>query len=224
MMIMPKSGIVSASISLGALLVAALALITAWKSQSALKVAETELAQLRAESQPVEQSSAASAATPPPAPSAQGATPPPQHTAPAEPSADLLRQFGAMVRLQSNTLAMVQLLVDKLGESDSPQLKLKQQATAISALEVALNDQQQKVESAKRKLEDQRTTLQVPDDVIPLNPDTGLALASLRQYWPYLETKREIENGERAVDTLQRRLRQQRIDAGSGATNVVPAN
>ncbi len=223
-MIMPKSGIVSASITLGALVVAALAIVAAWKSQSALRVAEAEIAQLRAENQAAGQDRPAASATPSPAPMPQEGSGQPRRVVPVEPPVELLRQLGAMAQLQSNTFAMVQMLVDKAAETDSPQLRLKQQATAISVLEVALNDHQQKVAAARRRIEEQRTTLQVPDDVIPLNPETGLALASLRQYWPYLEAKRDLDNAERAVESLQRRLRQQRIDASGGATNGVPAN
>lgn len=223
-MSMPKSGIVNASIALGALVVAALAIIAAWKSQGALRLAEAEIARLRAENQAAEPRSYAAPAAPSPAPMPQEGLGQPRYVVPVEPPAELLRQLGAMAQLQSNTFAMVQMLVDKAGETDSPQLKLKQQAATISALEVALNDQQLKVAAAKRKLEEQITTLQVPDDVIPLNPETGLALPSLRQYWPYLEAKRDIDNAERAIESLQRRLRQQRIDTSGGGTNSAPAN
>jgi hypothetical protein len=208
-MIMSRTGNICIAVNVGILIFAGAAV---WKSQSALRTTQAEIAQLEAELRDLGASSAISKQSgAPPRPDASR-TP----TSPvAEQSGELLKRLSELTQMQANTLALVQTLVDKNAEAESPEQKSKQQAAALSKSEALLTDQLQALTNAKRRMEEQLTLLQVPDDVVGLNPDTGLALPSLKEYYPYLEAKRATFEAERAVESLQRRLRQMKIDAAT---------
>ncbi len=208
-MIMSRTGNICIAVNVGILIFAGAAV---WKSQSALRTTQAEIAQLEAELRDLGASSGVSKRPSTPPPPDAPRTP----TSPAtEQSGELLRRLSELTQMQANTLALVQTLVDKNVEAESPEQKSKQQAAALSKTETLLTDQLQALTNAKRRMEEQLSLLQVPDDVVGLNPDTGLAVPSLKEYYPYLEAKRDTIDAERAVESLQRRLRQMRIDAAT---------
>jgi len=135
----------------------------------------------------------------------------------AEAATNLLQRLDELAALQAKTLALVQTLADKVGEAGSPEQKLKQREASLAALEAALKDQQQRAATAKRTVEELRVSLEVPADVVALEPATGLAVESLRQYWLYLEAKKNSQAAEQVVESLQRRLRQEKAEAVADA-------
>jgi len=141
----------------------------------------------------------------------------------AEAATNLLHRFDELAALQVKTLALVQTLADKMGEAGSPAQKLKQREASLAALEAALKDQQQRAATAKRTMEELRVSLEVPADVVTLEPATGLAVESLRQYWPYLEAKKDLQAAEQVVESLERRLRQEKAGAVVDAYQSAPA-
>lgn len=211
------SRFVFAGLTAGALFAAALSMTFAWKTCASLRAAELELARLRAQLAAQEQAAADEQEKPAGTAPAWEGLRPRRPAGSAEAATNVLRRLDDLEALQLKTLALVQTLAEKVEEAGSPQQKLKQRETTIAALEAALNGQQQQAVAAKKAMDDLRVSLQVPDDVVALEPATGLALNSLRQYWPYLEAKRNSQAADQAAESLQRRLRQQRADAALDA-------
>jgi len=215
------SRFVFAGLTAGALFAAALSMTFAWKTRAALQAAELELARLRAQLAAQEQAAADEQEKPAETAAARDGLRPRRPAGSAEAATNVLRRLDDLEALQFQTLALVQTLAEKVEEAGSPEQKLKQRGAALAALEAALIGQQQQAAAAKRAMDDLRVSLQVPDDVVALEPATGLALASLRQYWPYLEAKRNSQAADQAAESLQRRLRLQRAEAvvdAQGAT------
>jgi hypothetical protein len=205
--------VVFACLAVGLLGVAAWSMASARRARTSLRAAELEIAALKAqvaapqEALPVLQGKPAEAVLPKDGLRSR------RSPASAEAATNLVRRMDELAALQAKTLALVQTLADKTGEAGSPQQKLKQRETALAALEAALKDYQRRAAAAKKTLDDLRVSLEVPDDVVALEPATGLALDSLRQYWPYLEAKMDSQMAEQGAESLQRRLRQQRAEA-----------
>jgi vacuolar-type H+-ATPase subunit I/STV1 len=189
----------------------------AWRARTSLRAAESEIAGLKAQIAAPDEAIAGPQGKPGETSLPRSALRPARARPADESLTNVLRRLDELAALQVKTLALVQTLADKVVEASSPEQKLKQREASIAALEAALRDQQQQAAAAKKAMDDLRVSLQVPEDVVALEPATGLALESLRQYWPYLEAKKNLQTAEQAAESLQRRLRQQRAEAAVDA-------
>lgn len=104
---------------------------------------------------------------------------------------------------QSNTVAMVERLAEKIPDGDS----LDQMAGQIEALllreELAEGDQTAQAEAARQRVAELLLSLSVPADVAELDPSKALENTALQAYWPFFEARQQSE----VMDGLVIRMR-----------------
>ena len=125
---------------------------------------------------------------------------------------ELGNRLAELAILQSNMLAMVEKLSPQARRPESPEEIQRQRNERIQVLESQLAEQQRKVESANQKVEELRTSLNVPDDVAALDNDKALDLPSLKTYWPYFEARREKDLVRRLAEILRMKVAAEKLD------------
>lgn len=118
----------------------------------------------------------------------------------------------ALTRLQSNTLSLIARQSGVRLEETSEQSQQRQQ-DAIVSLRSTLVEQQLKLQTAKEKFKEVLVSLNVPDDVAILNPQAALSSLKNQAYWPYFETRKELDAQQLLVDKLQMQFIAQQIEA-----------
>ncbi|MBL9168566.1 MAG: hypothetical protein JNN07_12555 [Verrucomicrobiales bacterium] len=104
---------------------------------------------------------------------------------------------------QSNMVAMVERLADKIPDGEA----LDQMAGQLEALllreELAEGDQSAQAEGARQRVAELLLSLSVPADVAELEPSKALENSALQAYWPYFEARQQSE----VIDGLVIRMR-----------------
>lgn len=144
-------------------------------------------------------------------------SPPTEPTTRANPATssenDLARRLVELTLLQSNTLALVEKLMTRAAELQSPPESPKQSEAAITALELSLADYQQKLVETKQRAAELVVTMNIPAEVSTMEASKALDIASLKPYWPFFEAKRERDSMQLLMERLRMRLAQEQLDA-----------
>ena len=90
-------------------------------------------------------------------------------------------------------------------------------AEPVAAMEALAQEQQQQLQAAKQRATELLASLTVPDAVSTMEACKALDTASLRQYWPFFEAKREREALQAVTERLQMRVISERVDAAAAA-------
>ena len=129
---------------------------------------------------------------------------------------EFTRRLAELTVVQSNTLALVEKLMERATNLQPPESPQQRQA-GLAALELSVGEFQQKVEAAKQRAADLLVTLNIPVEVSTMDPSKALATASLKSYWPFFEAQREREHMMFLMEKLQERLLQEQLDARTAA-------
>ena len=130
--------------------------------------------------------------------------------------AELARRLVELTVLQSNTLALVERLMERLANAQ-PVESPRQKQAGVAALEVSVTEFQQKVDAARQRAADLLVALNIPPEISTMDPTKALATANLKPYWPFFEAQREREHMMFLMENLQVRLLQEQIDARTAA-------
>jgi hypothetical protein len=142
-----------------------------------------------------------------------------QPTSSADSLAELARRFDQLTVQQNKTLALVEsLAASKAVAPEPPEQAQQRRQSAVALLDWQLKSEQDKLDAAKQKVEQLVTAWRVPDEVSTMDVTMGLDHASLKQYWPYFEAKRERDELQRYVSILKIRVMAEKIDLGLEAT------
>jgi hypothetical protein len=126
--------------------------------------------------------------------------------------AELSGRMDQLAAQQSNILASLQNLSTTISLIETPTQKHQNYQHAVTALSAKAAKQEGKMDSARLKLEQLMTSLNVSDDVAALDDDMGLSIPSLRAYWPYFETRKEWLWAQRNAKIIRMKLQMSEID------------
>ncbi len=82
----------------------------------------------------------------------------------------------------------------------------------ISTLESALAKHQEELAKAKQNYLSLWKTLNIPDEILNMEPAAVLKDPRLSQYWPYFETQRDFENQRRIIDAISLKLEAEKLE------------
>ena len=139
-----------------------------------------------------------------------------QPDAAASRETELVRRLAELAVVQSNTLALVERLMERATTvplAESPQ----QRQAGLVALEQSVVEFQQKVDAARQRTADLLVGLNIPAEVSTMDPSKALATVSLKPYWPFFEALREREHLTFLMERLEARLLQEQLDARAAA-------
>jgi hypothetical protein len=137
----------------------------------------------------------------------------------AGPSEDLSRNSGLEEHLQelwqahSNTVVLLDRLMERSGLVPSPPPSEQSFQARIGQLQSSATEQEERIELAMQKIQTVYWNLAMPEELDQMDPKSGLTMATLANYWPYFEAKRELENLLRVGDALRLRLAHESIEA-----------
>lgn len=129
--------------------------------------------------------------------------------------AELSGRMDQLAAQQSNILAFLQNLSTTISLIETPTQKHQNYQHAVTALSAKAAKQEEKMDSARLKLEQLMTSLNVPDEVAALDDDMGLSIPSLRAYWPYFETRKEWLWTQRNAKIIRMKLQMSEVDTES---------
>jgi hypothetical protein len=129
---------------------------------------------------------------------------------------ELAPRLAELTVLQSNTLALVERLMERSAHVQPPESPQQKQA-GIAALELSVMEFQPKVDAARQRAADLLISLNIPAEISTTDPTKALATASLQAYWPFFEAQREREHMVFLMEKLQARLLQEQLDARAAA-------
>jgi hypothetical protein len=130
--------------------------------------------------------------------------------------AQILARLGQLAETQSNLEASVARILDRLGDPRPGGPVAVQRQQELRRLEQFAAEHQRQTQAARMKVIDLITQLNPPDEVAIMEPKTGLALPSMKHYWPYFEARREQDKWDLVAERLELRMIQERID-GDGS-------
>ena len=129
---------------------------------------------------------------------------------------DLFQRIAELTAQQSNTAAMVQRLLARTWGDPSPEQAKRGTQAAIQVLQASMQNNQQQLETARQKAAALLVDLNIPVEIASMEASEALDQASLREYWPFFEAKREGDTLRELAERLRRRMIQERVD---GATS-----
>ena len=134
----------------------------------------------------------------------------------AQVETEIQQRLAEAARLQSNATQLVGALAAAREAPEAPQtpenVEQRNQAS-IQILQKHLKQAQEKATALDSRTKELSLQLNIPEEIASLEPRKGLASASLQQYWPYFEAKKEAEMQQMIVDRLKMRTIQEQIDA-----------
>jgi hypothetical protein len=113
----------------------------------------------------------------------------------------------------SNTVVLLDRLMERSGLVPSPRPSEQHLHARIGQLQSSATEQEQRIELAMQSIQRLYRNLNVPEELDQIDPQSGLQMATLANYWPFFEAKRELENLRRVGDALRLRLAHERIEA-----------
>jgi hypothetical protein len=125
---------------------------------------------------------------------------------------ELARRVAELTLLQSNTAVVVERLLARTADAPPPAVVAQRRDAAIAALEVTIQNEQQRLEAAKERVAELLIRLSIPAEVSTMDATKGLDTTSLRAYWPFFEAKRERDVLLSLAERLQLRLIQERVE------------
>ena len=129
---------------------------------------------------------------------------------------ELARRLVELTVVQSNTLALVERLMERV-TNPQPVESPQQKQAGLAALELSVKEHQQKLDAAKQRAEELLLSLGIPADISTMDGTKALATASLKPYWPFFEALRERDHMMFLMEKLQARLLQEQLDARAAA-------
>jgi hypothetical protein len=129
---------------------------------------------------------------------------------------EFAKQLAELAAVQSNTLALVERLMERLANVQ-PVENPQQRQAGLAAFELSVTEFQPKVDAARQRAGDLLVALNIPAEISTMDPSKALATASLKAYWPFFEAQREREHMMFLMEKLQARLLQEQIDARTAA-------
>jgi predicted RNase H-like nuclease (RuvC/YqgF family) len=145
------------------------------------------------------------------------------HSVSSPSGSDALSQLAGRVEQLALQQSKIQALVERLASNEraleSPEAKAKWLDKVIGAMDARVQEQQEKLDAAKVKVEQAALTLQVPDEVALMDADAGLNEPGLKKYWPYLEAKRDRDRLYRFNEILRMKVVMEKIDLQQEAPN-----
>lgn len=115
------------------------------------------------------------------------------------PSSSSLSELDWVERLhdlelrQSNTVAMVERLSERLPDPDALDAMAGQLEALMLREDLAESDQSVQAEAARQRVADLLLSLAVPPEVAELDPAKALENPALQTYWPYFEARQQSE-------------------------------
>jgi hypothetical protein len=137
-------------------------------------------------------------------------------TPPMDANPEFARRLAELTVVQSNTLALVERLMDRATAAQAAESPQQRQA-GLAALELSVTEFQQKVDTARQRTADLLVGLNIPPEISTMEPSKALATASLKSYWPFFDALREREHLIFLMEKLQARLLQEQLDARAAA-------
>jgi hypothetical protein len=125
---------------------------------------------------------------------------------------ELNRRVDQLAAQQLNILAFLPNLVISNSLIETPEQKQQGFQRAIAVLSEKKANKEAKSDSARLKLEQMITSLNVPDEVAAVDDVTGLNTPSLRTYWPFFKARQEWRDTEDMIRFLNRKLEVSEID------------
>jgi len=122
---------------------------------------------------------------------------------------DRLEQLASS---QKTTLELLLWLANKAGTLESFDRRLEDHKARVASMETKLTDEQEKLDTAKRKVEQLVLTLEIPDEVAMMDASKGLDVPGLKKYWPYFEAKRQRDILERLIGLLNLKAQAEEIE------------
>jgi hypothetical protein len=104
---------------------------------------------------------------------------------------------------QSNTVAMVERLADRIPDGEALDLMAGQLEALLLREELAESDQSAQAEAARQRVAELLLSLSVPAEVAEIEPSKALENSALQAYWPYFEARQQSE----AIDGFVIRMR-----------------
>jgi hypothetical protein len=132
--------------------------------------------------------------------------PNPRTTAPTAADRELRRQAARLSMLQSNTQEVIEQLRGASKTAEEPGAGSGTGEASQTALEDLIHETLEDLEEANQRTAQLRASLDVPEEVAGMDPDTALELERWRDYWPYFEAAKDRDNLQRIATALQRRL------------------
>jgi hypothetical protein len=207
-----KSGIVQV-IGAIAILLIGMAIGAAWKGKARLAESERESAGLRQELEARDSTIAEMQTT---IENLQSRAPKQLTTSRAQVEAEVQQRLAEAARLQSNAAQLVGALTaarEAPEAPETPEYLEKRTQASIEILGKHVKHAEEKATALNARMKELLTQLNIPEEIASLEPRKGLASASLQQYWPYFEAKKEAEMHQMIVDRLKMRTLQENIEA-----------
>jgi hypothetical protein len=131
--------------------------------------------------------------------------------------AGLSQQIAELLGMQSNMLAVLQTISERLpdGEVQGVTRSSPEQAQrVIAALRNNRDEEAVKLQECRNRVVEFMSSLNIPDGIALMDPHEALSTPSLQAYWPYFQAKGELDRHDKAVKVLELKLLQETMDAG----------
>jgi len=129
---------------------------------------------------------------------------------------ELSELIAQLMAQQSNTADLVQQLVAKTSDHESPEQAERARQAAVQMLQASAHQNQQQLESVRQKAAALLVDLNIPIEIATMEASEALDKASLRAYWPFFEAKRERDTLQGVAERLRMRIIQEEVDRGAG--------
>lgn len=134
----------------------------------------------------------------------------------SDPETGLSGQIAQLMAQQSNTAGLVQRLLAKTLDPESPEQAERARQAALQTLQASAHQNQQQLETARQKAAALLVELNIPIEIATMDAGEALDKASLREYWPFFEAKRERDTLQGVAERLRMRIIQEAVDRGAG--------
>ena len=133
---------------------------------------------------------------------------------------DLISHLTALAIQQSNLAMLVQSLLAKTSDNESPEMTAERRDAALRVLNTAAQQNRQKLETARQSAAELLITLDVRPEISTMDARQALDTVSLSGYWPFFEAKRKRDALQGFADRLRARLMQERVDGAAQLAEV----